>query len=279
MQKTTFSLVKNHYFKLWGQMLATSAGILISAATVSANVLGSAGNYGVLAGTSVTNTGDSVVTGYVGVAPGVTITGTSPGMTVDLAHAAAAQTDLVSAYSYLTSLKPSATDLTGQNLGGLTLAPGVYDFSVAAQLTGTLTLDAQNNPDARFVFIIGSTLTTASSSIVNLVNVSTSVEGANNGIYWIVGSSATLGNSTSFAGSILAITSITINNDATIASGRALAIGGTVTLDANNIDASDVSGGFGVEVPEPSTYALIGSSIALAFTVLRRKTVRRRSVG
>ena len=120
-------------------------------------------------------------------------------------------------------------DLTGQDLGGMTLTPGVYCFSTSAQLTGTLTLDAQGNPDAVFLFQIGSTLTTASDASVVLINGASSCN-----VFWQVGSSATLGTGTSLAGSILALSSITLNTGAGV-TGRALARNGAVTLDDSHV--------------------------------------------
>jgi outer membrane autotransporter protein len=120
---------------------------------------------------------------------------------------------------------PITTNLTGTDLGGLTLTPGVYKFNLSAQLTGNLTLNGNNNPSALFIFNIGSTLTTASAARVSLTN------GANGGnVFWLVGSSATLGDTTSFAGDILALTSISLNNAVTITCGAALAQTGAVTL-------------------------------------------------
>jgi len=119
--------------------------------------------------------------------------------------------------------------LTGQDLGGLTLTPGVYHFDSSAQLTGTLRLDNSTNPNAVFVFQVGSTLTTASSSSVVLTG------GPDDNVFWEIGSSATLGTSTAFEGNILALTSITLNTRASIGCGSALARNGAVTLDTNFI--------------------------------------------
>ena len=100
--------------------------------------------------------------------------------------------------------------IRGQNLGTVgTLTPRIYKFSSSAQLTGTLTLDALGDPNALFVFQIGSTLTTASGATINVIN-----GGANSGVFWDVGRSATLGTSTTFAGNILALQSITISTSA-----------------------------------------------------------------
>ncbi len=207
------------------------------AAGQTAPSLGSAQSYAVLGGSTVTNTGPSVITGDLGVSPGSAVTGFPPGIVVSgTIHAAdagalAAQTSLTTAYNSLVS-QACTLDLTGQNLGGMTLTPGVYCFSTSAQLTGTLTLNAQGNANAVFIFKIGSTLTTASGSSVLLIN------GGNLcNTFWQVGSSATLGTTTSFVGNILALTSITLTTNASVA-GRALARNGAVTLDSNTVNAS-----------------------------------------
>jgi Ice-binding-like len=201
-----------------------------------AQILGTAADFGVLAGSTVTNTGSSVIQGNLGVSPGSAVTGFPPGIVVapGVIHAAdavagQAQVDLTTAYNTLQGL-PSQVNLTGQNLGGLNLSPAVYSFATSAQLTGVLTLNGQGNTAGQFVFQIGSTLTTASNSAVLLIN------GANgNNVYWAVGSSATLGTNSAFAGNIVALTSITLNTGATLTCGRALARNGAVTLDSNTI--------------------------------------------
>jgi uncharacterized protein with beta-barrel porin domain len=224
-------------------------------------VLGTAQTYGVLAGSTVTNTGPSVLMGNVGVSPGSAIVGFPPGIVVPPgtihagdAHAAQAQVDLTTAYNTLQGL-PSQVDLTGQDLGGLTLGPAVYSFATSAQLTGILTLNGLGNTAAQFVFQIGSTLTTASNSAVLLIN------GANgNNVFWAVGSSATLGTNTAFAGNIIALTSITLNTGASITCGRALARNGAVTLD-NNVITLCASGGGGDDI---SVEALAGGGVGAA---------------
>jgi hypothetical protein len=207
--------------------------------------LGTAQSFAVLAGSAVTNTGPTVIGGDLGIFPGTlsSITGFPPG-TVSLPgqiHAAdgvalQAEADALSAYTVLAGLTP-AVNLTGQDLGGLTLTPGTYKFDSSAQLTGTLTLDAQNDANAQFVFQIGSTLTTASGSSVHVINAPSCFGNE----FWQVGSSATLGTTTQFAGTIVALTSITLNTGANI-SGRALAINGAVTLDDNNTIAVNACG-------------------------------------
>ena len=192
---------------------------LIAAAVGTAPSLGGAAGFAVLAGTTVTNTGPTQVIGDVGVSPGTEITGLTPGMVVGTIYAggavaAQAQTDALTAYNDLAG-QACDTILTGQDLGGLTLTPGVYCFSSSAQLTGTLTLDALGDPNAVFIFQIGSTLTTASDSSVLLIN---SANPCN--VFFQVGSSATLGTDTSFEGNILARASITLNTRAVLRGAR-----------------------------------------------------------
>lgn len=212
------------------------------AATASGDILGSAGSFAVLGGSTVTNTGPSTIVGDLGVWPGLAITGFPPGVVVAGAiHAGdgpaqQAQHDATAAYDSLSAMARTAT-LTGVDLGGLTLEPGVYFFDSAAQLTGTLRLDAMGRPGAVFVFQIGSTLISASGSSVVTIN---GADGCD--VYWRVGSSATLGSDTNFTGSILAQASITLNTRASIVEGRALALNGAVTLDSNQISAACVPG-------------------------------------
>lgn len=204
--------------------------------------LGTVANFAVLGGSTVTNTGPTVIIGtpslpgHVGVSPGAAITGFPPGIVtppgaIHAADAVAgqAQVDLTIAYNNLVG-RTTTVNLTGQNLGGLTLVPGVYNFDASAQLTGTLTLNALGNPNAVFIINIGSSLTTASASSVLLIN---GAQGGN--VFWRVGSSATLGTTTSFAGDILAQASITLNTGASITCGAAWARTGAVTLDTNTI--------------------------------------------
>jgi type VI secretion system secreted protein VgrG len=229
--------------------------------------LGKADSFGVLAGSTVTNTGSTVIAGNVGVWPGTAVTGFPPGITGGTIHAGdavahMAQNDLTTAYNTAAGMAPT-TVLTGQDLGGMTLTPGVYFFASSAQLTGTLTLNDQGNPNAVFVFQIGSTLTTASSSAVIFTSSLT-----DKNVYWQVGSSATLGTTTVFTGNILALTSITLNNAASIGCGSALAINGAVTLN-NNV----IGGGCrGVStVPEPGTMGLMGSGLVILIGGVLRK--------
>jgi subtilisin family serine protease len=206
------------------------------ASAETAPPLGSAQGFAVLGGSTITSTGSSVITGNLGVSPGTAVTGFPPGLVVSgTIHAAdaatiAAQSAVTTAYTSLVG-QACTQDLTGRDLGGQSLVAGVYCFSSSAQLTGTLTLNAQGNPNAVFLFKMGSTLTTASASSVVLIN-----GGSPGNVFWQVGSSATLGTATSFAGNILALTSITVTTGTRIM-GRALAQNGAVTLDTNAVAA------------------------------------------
>ncbi len=219
-----------------------------SSSYAQAPSLGTAGTFAVLAGSAVTNTGPSVINGDVGVWPSNAVTGFPPGIVVTpysihMADAVAqqAEADALTAYNVLSST-PITTNLTGQDLGGKTLIAGVYGFNTSAQLTGTLTLNAQGNPNAVFIVNVGSTLTTASASNVVLEN---GAQGSH--VFFRVGSSATLGTSTSFVGDIIALTSITLDTAATINCGAALALNGAVTLDNNVISVcTAMSGGGGM---------------------------------
>ncbi|MDR3750394.1 MAG: ice-binding family protein [Terracidiphilus sp.] len=224
---------------------APTAGFAVSTST------GLLACFAVLGNSAITSTGSTVVSGGdLGIYPatGAAVTGftfsspTGPGIvtgaptTVHLTDAVAenAQGDLTLAYDYAKGLT-GALDLTGQDLGSFNsstpLTPGVYKFTSTAQLTGTLALDAQNDADAVFVFQIGSTLTTASSSQVVLLN---GAQARN--VFWQVGSSATLGTSSTLEGAVMAYASITVESGATL-QGQALASTGAVTLTGNTVTA------------------------------------------
>jgi len=278
-------------------ILVAFAMFLFGASTGLAgpSYLGSAQNFAVLGGSTVTNTGPTLLRGSLGVDPGSAISGFPPGIVTggsiygpggggvsNLAQGAA-----LTAYNTLAGQSATQT-LTGQDLGGKTLSPGVYFFKTSAQLTGTLTLDFTSDPDGDFVFQIGTTLTTASNSVVDVIKGSSL-----SGVYWQVGSSATLGTSTVFAGNIIADQSITLNTTAGILCGRAIALNGAVTLDnnliSNNNTAQDFheisglirsdfgsygfSGGSGTiptVVPVPGALLLVGSGLGSLFAFRKR---------
>jgi hypothetical protein len=189
--------------------------------------LGTAGAYSVLAGSTVTNTGNSDLSGSLGVSPGSAITGFPPGLVhgaTNVASAAAgAKDDLTTAYNDAAGRTATGTSL-GSALAGGTLAPGVYNAASALDLSGAITLDGQGDPNSVFIFEVGAALTTATStSIVFLGN----AQACN--VFWQVGTSATLGTTNVFAGTIMANASISVDNGTSIA-GRALARVGAVTL-------------------------------------------------
>jgi hypothetical protein len=259
------------------------AAFLYSPSVASAGLLGSAVSFAVLAGSTVTNTDNTTINGDLGVWPGSAYTGGGTVIqtgTVYLANGVAmtAEGDTTNAYNYLAGL-PALHDLSGTDLGGLTLFPGVYFFSSSAGLTGTLTLNANNDPNALFVFQIKSQLTTAPNAAVNVINGT-----AGTGVFWQVGSSAVVDTGTTFEGNILALSSITLNTGATDC-GRALARNGEVSLEGNNISdscgtATDFgSGAFAsnnlpAPVPEPGTVLLLG--VGLLAVVLRGWQSRKR---
>jgi LPXTG-site transpeptidase (sortase) family protein len=199
--------------------------------------LGTARGFGVLAYSTITNNGPTVVDGTagpnIGVSPGTSITGFPPGTVTGATHSAdasasQAKVDLTAAYVNAAGRTTNFV-LTGQDLGNLTLVSGVYNFASSAQLTGPLTFDGQGDPEAVFIIKIGSTLVTASNSSVVFINGAQPCH-----VFWVVGSSATIGTDTDFAGHIMALASITMNTGANIR-GQLLALNGAVTLDTNHI--------------------------------------------
>lgn len=246
--------------------------LLLSAYADSIN-LGTASGYVVLAGSTVTNTGTTVLTGDLGISPGCALTGAGT-MTVtgttNVCNAAAlkAQNDLTTAYIQAQSLKPTG-NLTGTDLGGLTLKSGVYSFSSSADLATGTTLTLEGKPGALFVFQIGSALTTGSASSVIFINSLTDKPAKDPNIFWQVGSSATLGTGTAFTGNILALTSITLNTGASITCGSALAQNGAVTLQGNTI--SGCGGGTTTTVPEPATMGFVGTGLIILAGAARRR--------
>src|SRR2546423_1428589 len=206
------------------RVLAVTAALGLATAMLAAGLasaagptvgLGSAASFSVLAGSGITNTGPSVINGNIGSFPTTSITGFPPGLVNGTNHAGdavtqGAKSDLTTAYNDAAGRTPVTTVPT--ELGGTTLVPGVYGSAAGTfGITGTVTLNGQGDPNAVFVFQTASTLITATGSTVSLIG---SAQACN--VFWQVGSSATLGGSTSFKGTILALTSITLVTGATI---------------------------------------------------------------
>jgi len=190
------------------------------------------GNFAVLAGSTVTNTGSTVIAGDVGVDPGSAVTGFPPGLASGAIHkadGAAAQAQAALTAGYIDAAGRSGGTTVAGDLVGKTFTAGVYKSTSSLALSGDVTLDAQGDPAAVFIFQISSTLTTGSGSHVVLAN---GAKACN--VFWQVGSSATLGTNSVFKGNILALTSITITTGVNL-QGRALARNGAVTLDSDVI--------------------------------------------
>ena len=266
-------------------------------------MLRSAGDFAILAGSAVTNIGSTTISsGFVGVSPNNSITPGVPGFTLGTvthagdAVAAQARVDAftgvapISAYNFLAALPltvpglflAGGNDLTGHDLGTVgTLLPGVYKFSSSAQLTGALTLNDGGVNNSVFIFQIGSTLTTASSASVLLIG-----GGTGDGVFWDVGTDATLGSSTAFLGNILALDAITLGTSATIECGSALARDAAVTGNTNTIDIGCAGGftstdgsfvpigpggpGSGGTVPAPSSFLLLAAGLIGVAARMRR---------
>jgi type VI secretion system secreted protein VgrG len=239
------------------------AAALSSSGAQAGSILGSAADFAVLAGSTVTNTGASAITGDVGVSPGTAIVGFPSGIVVGTIHsndtaASQAHTDLSMAYSFLSGL-PSTTTLSNSDLGGLTLTQGVYKFDAAADLTGTLTLSGPGS----FIFQIGTGLTVANNAAI------LTIAGADpNSIFFQIGSSLTIGTGAELEGNMLAAQSISLATGSSLL-GRALAINAAVTLQDNAITAVD-------SAPEPGTVTLSGIALACGMGWLGLSTRRRR---
>jgi hypothetical protein len=235
--------------------------------------LGSAESFAVLAATTITSTGLTVITGNVGVSPGTAVTGFGPGViqagqiySGSGSLAGPAEASALTAYSDLAGQGCSvANNLSGKELGvtpgAVTLGPGVYCFTAGALLASILTLDDGGDPNAVFIFKIGTTLTTASYSQVVM-----SSGGPGTNVFWKIGTSATLGTYTAFRGNIIAHTSITATTGVSVA-GRLFALNGAVTMDTNNVNALQMTPNVGlVNSVTPSGTLLPGTD--LVYTVV-----------
>ena len=250
-------------------------------AATTAPQLGTAQNFTVLAGSTITSTGATVVNGELGLSPGTALTGFPPGVVTGTKHltdgaALQGKTDLITAYNDAANA-PTTVNLTGENLGGKNLNPGVYRFSSSAQLTGSLTLSGRGI----FIFKIVSSLTTASHSVVRLTNGAQACQ-----VFWQVGSSATLGSTTRFQGTLMARASITLTTGADVPAGRLMARSGAVTLQ-DNVVSRPAGTCFAASVNVPETGAVssvlpgiglvmvFGGTASVAIGVRRERAVRR----
>jgi hypothetical protein len=273
--KTNFlpTVVRNDFTRT-SMVLAGAIGAIFlqySASAIPSTVnLGTSASFAVLAGSGITVTGPTTIVGDIGSYPTTSVTGlgnvtlTGANQSLNTGVMQAAKADLSTAYNDAAGRAPNATYAGGADLGGLTLGSGVYMDASSLFLTGTLTLDAKGNPDAVWIFQIGSTLITASGSQVDLIGGAQACH-----VFWQVGSSATLGTTTDFSGNILAFTSITAGTGATV-DGRLLAENGAVTLDNNTITEA-ICNSTTASVPDTgSTLLLLSSGLASLFAFGRR---------
>ena len=282
--KTTFRPVR---LPLWaGMAVAFAIGILVVASTAygagpSPVGLGTAAPFAVLAGTpSVTSSGATKITGNLGISPAGAVSGFPPGTVSGATHKAdavalKAKNDLTTAYNDAAGRPVTATHGT---LGGLTLVAGIYNAGGAVlDLTGTLTLDGQNDPHSVWVFQATSSLVTASASSVNLVNGASPCN-----VFWQVTSTATLGSGSTFVGTIMALTSITMADSVTV-NGRALARNGDVTLINDTINNASACSAVpnaamaGRQVGGPWPLVVLIVPISLLITVRLVKATRYHS--
>jgi len=233
--------MKNTYLKVAIIVSAFFSLTMSSNVAMAENItsLGAINDFAIIANTTITNTGPSSITGNVGLTPGTSITGfqfaTLNGTkNINNASSVAAKNNTITIYNNINEYQSS---LTAPTLGGTTKTAGTYNSASGAfEITGTLTLDGQNNPNAIFVFKADSTLVTSNYSKIVLIN---GAQACN--IFWRVGSSATIGVNSIFKGNLIVLTSTTVNTGANI-EGRILVINGAVTLDNNSINKPSCSG-------------------------------------
>jgi type VI secretion system secreted protein VgrG len=272
------------------------AVICLPFSAIAQSILGSAGNFTILGGAAVTSSGavgTIITTGDVGSAAAVTgfppaaLTG-GASVTTDTAVVSPALADLVTV-AHALAVMPSNTDLTSMDLGGMTLLPGVYTFTSTAALAGTLTLNANFQNNAFWVFQIGTALNTTTNSNVTLINPGTNMA-MDDGIYWDAGSAISIGANNQILGNYLAATSITFGDEVN-GSGRALAQAG-VTLATTVLNShggpgnSDWTSGLVfnamgnvVPVPEPAAFLWLMPLSAVGFAFWRRQLVVNKAPG
>jgi hypothetical protein len=269
--------------------------LLLTSTAPAQSILRSSGDFALLAATAITGTataGTEIRNGDVGLWPtaATAITGFPPALIIGGSliltspQTEQAQLDLHLASAGLAAMSFN-TDLTGLDLGGRTLLPGVYRFDAAAAQSGPLILDAQGQNNAYWVFQIGTTLTTAAASSVSFINLGSN-GGADDGLFWNIGSAASIGATNTLAGNYIVGTSMTIGNLSGGAN-RILAKTGAISLDVNFINATDGpgislsgltgglmfdTGGLIVPIPEPATTVLLSAIAILALAVCQRRT-------
>lgn len=233
----SLAVIITSHIRLPALVLMTLCGIsnTASAAEEDPFSLGAAMEFAVIGSTTITNTGDTILSGKHGVTPGTAVTG----ITTPQSDAFAAKSDAGAAYNTVKNATSTNSYTDAANIGGLTLTPGVHTFPSSVFITGDLTLDFQGNPDAAFLFQIGSTLITAAGPGASSVKIKGG--GSAQNIFWQVGSSATISTYTEFSGNIVALTSIAMKTGATL-DGRSIALNGAVTLESNLVRSATGGG-------------------------------------